>query len=459
MEKSSFFNSVSGDRKYNAEDWASYFASLIGNGVFPIPSTGLQVVAGNGMQVTVKAGKAWINGYFYNNTSDLSLTLATADGVLNRIDRIVVRWDLTKRKISVVMKSSTPATSPVVPALQRDADAYELCIADVFVRAGSTSVMQLDITDQRYNSSLCGIVTGMVEQIDASTLAKQFNDYADLFKQETKQEFENWFDEIQGILSGDIAGSLALAIDDINQSKAQPNGIATLDGSGKLAQMPTAADVGAIKLAWSTLINEETETPNKYDFDDYIAPGNVVSVCNYAGARSIANIPEQVPGKLYVLPLRVEEPGRDDIMQEYHTVTGHVWCRPRYYYGTNDWSDWAGGPPKSIIIPDVSGATTTGSIGWAYKNSFGEINLGIWADLSSPVNSINFRAIGTLPEGYRPSPYESLQTVVQLRGSTSGLEAGFLSIGSDGKVGVARAVGSSDVLDMVRGQVSFYAAP
>ena len=106
MEKSSFFNSVSGDRKYKAEDWASYFGSFIGNGVFPVPSTGLQVVAGSGMQVTVKAGKAWINGYFYNNTSDLSLTLATADGVLNRIDRIVVRWDLTNRVISVKAKSS-----------------------------------------------------------------------------------------------------------------------------------------------------------------------------------------------------------------------------------------------------------------------------------------------------------------------------------------------------------------
>ena len=41
-EKSSFFNSVSGDRKYKAEDWASYFGALIGNGVFPNPATNLQ---------------------------------------------------------------------------------------------------------------------------------------------------------------------------------------------------------------------------------------------------------------------------------------------------------------------------------------------------------------------------------------------------------------------------------
>lgn len=64
MEKSSFFNSVSGDRVYRAEEWAEYFASFIGNGVFPVPSTSLQVVAGSGMAVAVKTGKAWINGYF-----------------------------------------------------------------------------------------------------------------------------------------------------------------------------------------------------------------------------------------------------------------------------------------------------------------------------------------------------------------------------------------------------------
>lgn len=120
----------------------------------------------------------------------------------------------------------------------------------------------------------------------------------------------------------------------------QPSGIATLDSSGKLAQMPTAADVGAIKLCWSDLINETTATPNKYNFDDYITPGDVVSVDNYAGAQSIANIPEAVPGKLYVLPLRTDDQERNDLMQEYHTVTGNVWCRPRYYYSGNTWSAW-----------------------------------------------------------------------------------------------------------------------
>ena len=46
MEKCSFFNAelVDGeyDRIYLAEDYARYFSSFIGNGVFPNPSTNLK---------------------------------------------------------------------------------------------------------------------------------------------------------------------------------------------------------------------------------------------------------------------------------------------------------------------------------------------------------------------------------------------------------------------------------
>ncbi|MBU3153892.1 hypothetical protein [Clostridium estertheticum] len=54
MEKSSFFNSVAGDRKYKASNFADYFNSLLTNGVFPNPSTNLQVINNNNMTITVK---------------------------------------------------------------------------------------------------------------------------------------------------------------------------------------------------------------------------------------------------------------------------------------------------------------------------------------------------------------------------------------------------------------------
>ena len=244
MEKSSFFNSVSHDRVYRAEEWAEYFASFIGNGVFPVPSNNLQVVAGSGMVVTVKAGKAWINGYFYYNTGDLSLTLPVADGVLNRIDRIVVRWDLTERLISVVVKSSTPSASPTPPALQRDADAYELCLADITTGAGVTAISQAVITDRRLDPSLCGIVAGVVDQIDTAAFNAQlqawFAEYQSLsaaeyntlvsymnslklqgntqyeafeqhmadFETQAAADFNAWFNGLQNVLDDNAATNL-----------------------------------------------------------------------------------------------------------------------------------------------------------------------------------------------------------------------------------------------------------
>lgn len=244
MEKSSFFNSVSHDRTYRAEDWAEYFASFIGNGVFPVPSTGLQVVVDNGMNLLLKAGKAWINGYFYNNTSDLTITIGTADGQLNRIDRIVVRWDLTNRIISAEVKSSTYSASPTAPALQRDADIYELALADVYVGAGVTAITQSNITDRRLNTSLCGIVAAVVDQIDTeafnaqlqawfaeyqslsaaeyntlvsymNSLKLQGNTQYDAFEQhmadfeaQAAAEFNSWFNGLQEVLDENAAANL-----------------------------------------------------------------------------------------------------------------------------------------------------------------------------------------------------------------------------------------------------------
>ena len=258
---------------------------------------------------------------------------------------------------------------------------------------------------------------------------------------------------------GDMATQLAHKVDP--NEVAQPSGIATLDSSGKLAQMPTAADVGAVPSMLTDIIyvDQADPVPHYDNLNNYITPGQRVHIATVTTARSVDNCPEASPGIMEVAEYNhsVKTGQTLGIIQRYIATSGNTYTRV-YTLDGAVWNNWTGGRPKSIIIPDVSGATTSDSIGWAYKNPFGEVNLGIWADLSAPVNSINFRTIGMLPEGYRPSPYESLQTVVQLRGSTSGLEAGFLSIGSDGKVGVARAVGSSNVLDMVRGQVSFYAA-
>lgn len=277
MEKSSFFNSVSHDRVYRAEEWAEYFASFIGNGVFPVPSNNLQVVAGSGMVVTVTAGKAWINGYFYYNTGDLSLTLPVADGVLNRIDRIVVRWDLTERLISVVVKSSTPSASPTPPALQRDADAYELCLADITTGAGVTAISQAVITDRRLDPSLCGVVAGVVDQIDTTAFNAQLQAWFTDYKAQSLEEFNDLVSYMESLeLLGDQQYNALQAYmnafkleaeNDFNAWFASVKNVLDEDTVGHLVNM-IQSNTARIELIEAVLFNDITANPFLILFDD-----------------------------------------------------------------------------------------------------------------------------------------------------------------------------------------------
>ena len=211
MEKSSFFNSVSHDRKYSAEDWAAYFASFVSNGVFVQPSNSLQVIANTGMSITIKSGSGFINGYYYRNTTDMIKTLAVADGVYNRIDRVVLRWSLINRNITIQVLQGSVAQVPAVPVLTRNAEIYELALADIYIGAGSTSVQQSRITDKRGDSSVCGIVTSVIQQVDLTSFMAQF----DAWMGDSEKEFETWFAEVKGQLSDDAAGNLQNQINEL----------------------------------------------------------------------------------------------------------------------------------------------------------------------------------------------------------------------------------------------------
>lgn len=239
------FRSVSGDRKYSAEDWAAYFALFLSNGVFYSSADRLKVTAYEGMKVKVGKGAGFIAGRMYMLEADTTITLDTADGALNRIDRIVLRCDYTNRRMTIAVKKGSYSASPTAPELARDADAYELALADVYVAAGVVTITTANITDQRLNTALCGIVTGLVEQADTQEIFDEFYAYLQEFKQTTQvdieawtleqqqayitwytqqqedfaswynthttawqQEFNTWFDEVQGMLEGDVATNL-----------------------------------------------------------------------------------------------------------------------------------------------------------------------------------------------------------------------------------------------------------
>ena len=222
-EKSSFFTSLKGDRKYKSSDFAEYFSTFIGNGVFPNPSTNLLVTSNGDMTINLSSGFAWINGYMYHNTDNLTLTVEHADSALKRIDRVVLKCDFINREIKAYVKKGLFASNPIAPNLERGVNAYELSVSDILVENGVISIQQSKITDTRLDENVCGIVTQTVKEIETSELYRKLQGYIDERGQDVKDwmesataqweiDFNTWFETLKDILSGDVAGNLARRI-------------------------------------------------------------------------------------------------------------------------------------------------------------------------------------------------------------------------------------------------------
>lgn len=251
---SGFFRDDNGDRLYTAEVFASYFASFIGNGVFPNPSSGLQVVATSGRTVNIQPGKAWINGYFLNNTANYSVELDVADGTLSRIDRIVVQWNSDSRLVGIEVLRGTPAGNPQPPNLTRNNNIFELALADVRITNGLVNITQSLITDTRPNTNLCGFVTGVVQQVDTTTLFNQYQEVTLNNIAADQARFDAFLADLENALDGNVATALNNrvtnvenqisqnndALADLFLSRGARNGLATLDDNGilTLSQRP-----------------------------------------------------------------------------------------------------------------------------------------------------------------------------------------------------------------------------
>ena len=213
-ETSGFFRSVSGDRKYTTDWLAKWVSSFISNGVY---DGELAVTAGDGMTVTLPAGKAWINGYYYQNDAPITLPISNADGVLHRKDTIVLRWDVNERNITAQVLQGTFDSNPVAPEIVRTVEQYDLKLAEISIPAGTTAITQALITDTRLDTAVCGIVTGVIDQVDTTTFYNQIAADLAQFKSTQQADFEVWFDSIKDILDESTAGNLLNMIDAVSE--------------------------------------------------------------------------------------------------------------------------------------------------------------------------------------------------------------------------------------------------
>ena len=253
-EKSSFFDSINSDRAYYSADWALHLSKYFTNGVF---DNGLRVVGNEDMSVSIEAGDANIKGYRYNNDPFKVLPVANADGVLNRIDNIVIRLDIPNRQITTEIITGSFAQNPVAPALVRGTSIYDLRIAKINVPAGTTSITQNLIEDTRFNNADCGNVICAVQTPDFTNILAQYialwnqlietqtEDFETWFNERTA-DFDYWFQHMKDQLSEDAAGHLQLQIDDLTIMILEQAGAVTTEAGDYLSTEDGNILVGGI---------------------------------------------------------------------------------------------------------------------------------------------------------------------------------------------------------------------
>lgn len=160
---------------YTAADAQLWFATRT-SGVYADGHLG--VSSAGTMDVTLHSGISWLHydqfaGCVYANTDNLVLTVEMSDASFNRIDRVCIRLEMLNNKCYAYIKKGTPASNPVPPELQRDNVAYEISVAQIFVGVGVTAINAGDITDERLDADVCGLMSDGVTGIDTSVIHAQ----------------------------------------------------------------------------------------------------------------------------------------------------------------------------------------------------------------------------------------------------------------------------------------------
>lgn len=251
---SGFFNSLNGDRKYNAVQMSAIFDGLIIDGVFASIGTAFAVKAAGGLTVNVGIGKAWFDHTWTVNDSILPMTAPEAEVLLDRIDAVVLEVNGMEsvRNNTIKFVKGNPSSAPSRPTLTNEGNVHQYPLCYIYRKYGTAVINQADITPMVGTEST-PFVTGILQTISLDELLGKWQDELDRFtdarskevddwiaqeesdftawfnkmKADLQQEqtvldqwiaseqadFLAWYNQMKDQLSGDVAGNLQLEID------------------------------------------------------------------------------------------------------------------------------------------------------------------------------------------------------------------------------------------------------
>ena len=264
---SGFFNSVNGDRLYNADQMSRIFEGLITDGVYESVANKLAVQPNSGMTIQIATGRGWFGRHWVNNDSEYKLTVDQSDVILNRYVAVVIKVDDTDAVRDAVpyLKYSDYATAPVKPTMTRTETVKEYCLAYIYIKAGATAITASDIEDTRQDTNLCGWVTGLIDQITPDTLYTQFTAL-----------FNEWFSGLQDLIDENTETMLVNALP-VSVAVTLSSNSWTLDG-GLYKQSVTVTNMNNTK---SVVIQPATESVTAFSASEIRCVGQSTNTLDF----------------------------------------------------------------------------------------------------------------------------------------------------------------------------------
>lgn len=173
---SGFFDSVGGDRRYNAAVFGSLFKGIITDGVFSNVGNGFSVTA-TGSSLTVGPGRAWYRGTWLDNDSEYTLTpQANSHPNYSRYDYIALQFDSSSsvRANTIVYIPGQATVTPNPPELTDNSTTKQIPICLIFRPAGASTVNQGQIT-MLVGTASCPYITGPMKTLDVTQFVANAN--------------------------------------------------------------------------------------------------------------------------------------------------------------------------------------------------------------------------------------------------------------------------------------------
>lgn len=190
---SGFFNSLNGDRKYNAAQMSAIFDGLIIDGIFASIGTAFAVKAAGGLTVNVGIGKAWFDHTWTVNDSILPMTAPEAEVLLDRIDAVVLEVNGMEsvRENTIKFVKGNPSSAPSRPTLTNEGNVHQYPLCYIYRKYGTAVINQADITPMVGTEST-PFVTGILQTISLDELLGKWQDELERFTDARSQEVDDW---------------------------------------------------------------------------------------------------------------------------------------------------------------------------------------------------------------------------------------------------------------------------